>query len=86
MIVLGERAVIILTRREVSALRIKTLAKHNSFNRAPRATVSDKDVKCEKSENPVTKAKITSRLFLAHQSAKKGRKIRYLNRYCCLKS
>ena len=47
MIILHERAVILLTKPKVSALRIKTLAKNNFFNRAPRITVSDKDVKCK---------------------------------------
>ena len=51
MIILHERAVILLTRPEVSALRIKTLAKNKILNIAPRATVSDKNVICKQSEN-----------------------------------
>ena len=45
MIILHERAEIILTRPEVSALRIQTLAKNKILNIASRATVSDKNVK-----------------------------------------
>ena len=51
MIVLHDRAVIVLTRTEVSALRIETIAKNKILNIAPRATVSDNNVKCEQSEN-----------------------------------
>ena len=51
MIILHERAVILLTRPEVSALRIETLAKNRILNIAPRATVSDKNMKCKQSEN-----------------------------------
>ena len=51
MIILHERAVILLTRPEVSALRIETLAKNKILNIAPRATVSDNNVKCKQSEN-----------------------------------
>ena len=64
MIVLHGRAVI-LTIPEVSTLQIKTL----SNNKAPRATVRDKNVKC--TENDVNKGKLTRKLYLAHQSAKK---------------
>ena len=42
---------ILLTRSEVSALRIETLAKNKILNIAPRATVSDKNMKCKVSEN-----------------------------------
>ena len=86
MIILYERAVILLTRPEVSALRIKTLANNKILNIAPRATVSDKNVICKQSEKRGTKEKITPKLFLAHQSIKKLWKFRYLNRYCYLKS
>ena len=51
MIILHKRAVILLTRSEVSALRIETLAKNKILNIAPRATVSDSNVKCKQSEN-----------------------------------
>ena len=51
MIILHEKAVILLTRAEVSALRIETLAKNKILNVAPWATVSDKNVKCKQSEN-----------------------------------
>ena len=71
MIILHERAGILLTRPEVSALRIKTLAENIFFKRAPWATVSDRDVKCKQSENRVNKRKISAKLSLAHQSAKK---------------
>ena len=50
MIILHERAVILLARPEVSALRISTLAKNKILNTAPRAIVSDKNVKCKQSE------------------------------------
>ena len=50
MIILHERAVILLARPEVSALRISTLAKNKILNTAPRAVVSDKNVKCKQSE------------------------------------
>ena len=55
MIILHKRAVILLTTSEVSALRIKTLAKNEILNIAPGATVSDKNVKCKQSENGVHK-------------------------------
>ena len=55
MIILHERAVILLARPEVSALRISTLAKNKILNIAPRATVSDKNVKCKESETRVNK-------------------------------
>ena len=55
MIILHERAVIVLTRTEVSALRIETIAKNKILNIAPRATVSDKNMKCKQSENNASK-------------------------------
>ena len=55
MIILYKRAVILLTRPEVSALRIQTLAKNKILNIAPQATVSNKNVKCKQSENRVNK-------------------------------
>ena len=55
MIILHERVVILLTRPEVSALRIQTLAKNKILNIATRATISDKNVKCKQSENRVNK-------------------------------
>ena len=55
MIILHERAVMLLTRPEVSALRIETLAKNEILNIAPRATVSNMNVKCKQSENRVNK-------------------------------
>ena len=55
MIILYERAVILLTRPEVSALRIQTLAKSKILNIAPWARVSDKKVKCKQSRNRVNK-------------------------------
>ena len=55
MIILYERAVILLTRPEVSAMRIWTLAKNKILNIAPRATVSVKIVKCKQSGNRVNK-------------------------------
>ena len=55
MIILHERAVILLARPEVSALRISTLAKNKILNTAPRAIVSDKNVKCKQSETRVNK-------------------------------
>ena len=55
MIILHERDVIFLTRSEISALRIYTLAKNKILNRATRATVSDKNVKCKQSEKRVNK-------------------------------
>ena len=55
MIILHERAVILLARPEVSALRISTLAKNKILNRGPRAIVSDKIVKCKQSETRVNK-------------------------------
>ena len=57
MIILHERAVILLTRSEV-------------LNIATRATVSDKNVKCKQSEKRVLKEKITPKLFLVHQNVK----------------
>ena len=54
MIKLHERSVILLIRPEVSAL-----ANNKILNRAPRATVSDKNVKCKQSENRVKIEKIT---------------------------
>ena len=51
MIILHERAGSLLTRTEVSALRIEKIAKNKILNIAPRATVSDNNVKCEQSEN-----------------------------------
>ena len=70
MIILHERDVIFLTRSEISALRIYTLAKNKILNRATRATVSDKNVKCKQSEKRVLKEKITPKLFLVHQNVK----------------
>ena len=55
MIILHERAVMLLTRPEVSVLRIETLAKNEILNIAPRATVSNMNVKCKQSENRVNK-------------------------------
>ena len=55
MIILYERAVILLSRPEVSALRIWTLAKYKILNIAPRATIRDKKVKCKQSRNHVNK-------------------------------
>ena len=63
MIRLHERAGILLTRPEVSALRIKTLAENIFFKRAPWATVSDRDVKCKQSENRVNKRKNFSKVI-----------------------
>ena len=51
MIILHDRAIFLLTRPEVSALRIETLAKSKILNIAPRATVSDNNVKFKQSEN-----------------------------------
>ena len=51
MIIIHKRAVIFLNRPEVSALRIETLAKNIILNIAPRAKVSDNNVKCKQSEN-----------------------------------
>ena len=50
MIILHE-SYFFLTRPEVSALRIETLAKSKILNIAPRATVSDNNVKFKQSEN-----------------------------------
>ena len=55
LITLHERTVLLLTRSEVSALRIRTLAKNKILNIATRATVSDKNVKCKQSDNLVNK-------------------------------
>ena len=55
MIILHERAVMLLTRPEVSALRIETLAKNEILNVAPWAAVSNMNVKCKQSENRVNK-------------------------------
>ena len=55
MIILYERTVILLTRPEVSALRIQTLAKNKILNIAPRATVRDKNVKRKQSRNRLNK-------------------------------
>ena len=55
MITRHERAVILLTRAEVSALRIQTLAKNKSLNIATYATVSDKNMRRKQSENRVNK-------------------------------
>ena len=55
MIILHKRAVNLLTRAEVSAVRIKTLAKNTILNIATGATVSDKNVKCKQSEKRVNK-------------------------------
>ena len=55
MIILHERAVMLLTRPEVSALRTWTLAKNEILNVAPRATVNNMNVKCKQSENRVNK-------------------------------
>ena len=55
MIILHERTVILLTISEVSALRIKTLAKNKILNIATRDTISDKNVKCRQSGNRVNK-------------------------------
>ena len=51
MIILHERAVILLTRSEVLALINLTLTKNKILNIAPWTTVSDKNVKCKQSEN-----------------------------------
>ena len=50
VIILHERAVILLTRPEVSALRIYMLVKNIILNIATWATVSDKNVKCKQSK------------------------------------
>ena len=52
MIILHERAVILLAKPEVSALQISTLAKNKILNIAPRAIVKDKNVKCITKRNP----------------------------------
>ena len=78
MIKLHERSVILLTRPEVLALWIKTLANNKILNRAPRATVSDKNVKCQQSENGVKKGENHTKVSLAHQIAKRWWKVRYL--------
>ena len=44
MIMVHERALILLTRPEVSAVRSKTLAKNKIVDIAPWATVSEKNV------------------------------------------
>ena len=44
MIMVHERAVILLTRPENSAVRIKTLAKNKIVNITPWATVNEKNV------------------------------------------
>ena len=46
---------ILLTRAEVSALRIYTLAKNKILRIASRATISDKNVKCKQSRKRVNK-------------------------------
>ena len=71
MIILYERTVILLTRPEVSALRIQTLAKNKILNIASRATVRDKNVKRKQSRNRLNKGENHTKLFLAHQSARK---------------
>ena len=53
MIILHKRTVNHLTRPEVSAVRIKTLAKNKILNIATGATGSDKNVKCKQSEKRV---------------------------------
>ena len=78
MIKLHERSVILLIRPEVLALWIKTLANNKILNRAPRATVSDKNVKCKQSENRVKKGENHTKVSLAHQIAKKWWKFRYM--------
>ena len=55
MIILHERAVILLTRSEVLALINQTLTKNKILNIAPWASVSDKNVRCKQSENRVHK-------------------------------
>ena len=72
MIILHERAVILLTRPEVSALRIETLAKNRILNIAPQATLNDKNVKCKQSEKRVKKEENHTKVISSPQSAKKG--------------
>ena len=78
MIKLHERSVILLIRPEVLALWIKTLANNKILNRAPRATVSDKNVKCKQSENRVNKGQNQTKVSPAHQITKRWWKFRYL--------
>ena len=72
MIKLHGRAVILLTRSEVSALRIETLAKNKILNIAPRATVSDKNVKYKQSENHANNGENHTKVISSPQNAKKG--------------
>ena len=86
MIILHERAVMLLTRPEVSALRIETLAKNEILNIAPGATVSDKNVKCKQSRNCVNKGEDHIKVISSPPTRKEMMEISNLNRYCYLKS
>ena len=70
MIILHERAVILLTRPEVSALRIETLAKNKILNIAPWATVSDKNMKCKQSENRANNRENHTKVISSPQKGK----------------
>ena len=62
MIILHERAVILLTRSEV-------------LNIATRATVSDKNVKCKQSENHVNKGENNTKVISSPPKRKEMMKI-----------
>ena len=70
MIILHE-SYFFLTRPEVSALRIETLAKSKILNIAPRATVSDNNVKFKQSENRANDGENHTKVISSPQRAKK---------------
>ena len=70
MIILHDKAVILLTRPEVSALRIETLAKNKILNIAPWATVSDKNMKCKQSENRANNRENHTKVISSPQKGK----------------
>ena len=75
MIILHDKAVILLTRPEVSALWIETLAKNKILNIAPRATVSDKNMKCKQSENRANNRENHTKVISSPQKGKENMEV-----------
>ena len=80
MIKLHARAVILLNRPEVSALQIETLTKNKISNIAPRASVSDKNMRCKQSENHANNGENRTKVISSAPKRKEIMKFRYLNR------
>ena len=68
---------ILLTRLEVSALQIKTLANNKIFNRAPYATARDKNMKRirKQSESRLNKAENHTKVISSPPKRKEMMKI-----------